>query len=367
MKKLVTIGLIIALMAASVGCSRPGANADINEEAVDQTPIKVATVTTETVKETFYGVGEMKAKDEYSVMTGQSGTVESISVKVGDAVTKGQILMKLENSSLIRTVNNTETSLRTQMNLNKITLDNAQDSFEETKALYDVGATSKNALDSAENALEQAKLNYNNSVQNYNATTKNNQEDLADTYIKSPIDGVIAAKYVDVNEDVQNVTAFKVVNTSMMVAEINVPEHIVDSIQEGQDAMVYLNGSKDTFVEGHVASIDEVTGDNSYLYPVEIQVDNTNAKLKSGMYIEAEIVLEARENQVVVPKSAVLEDANGTHVYVEKEGIAERRDVKIGYNEAEMVEVLSGLKKGETLIIRGQDYLDDGDAVRIIE
>lgn len=361
------MGLIIMIMVASAGCGRPGADVENANQEVKKTPVKIAEVQADTVMETFYGVGEMKAKDEYDVMTGQAGTIESIKVGVGDSVSKGQILMTLENSSLIRTVNNSESSLRTQMNLTEITLSDAQESYDETKALFEVGAASKNAMESAENALKQAQLNYDNASQNYNLSMTNYNEDIADTYIKSPIDGVIAARYVDENEDVQNTVAFKVVNTSMMVAEVNVPESVVDAIKVGQEAMLYFNGSKDHSVKGHVISVDEVTGNNSYLYPVEIQVDNTEAKLKSGMYIEAEIVLEKRENRVVIPKSAVLDGTEGSYVFVENQGVAEERFVEIGYNESEMIEVNKGLNAGENLIVRGQDYLEDGDAVQIIE
>ena len=65
---------------------------------------------------------------------------------------------------------------------------------------------------------------------------------IADTVIKSPIDGVIAAKYVNEKEDVQNVVAFKVVNSSSMVAEIKVPESVVADLRIGQEAFVYING-----------------------------------------------------------------------------------------------------------------------------
>lgn len=367
MKKINVSILVLLVSLLSIGCANQSEDVMAETEVIEAITVNTEIVSTETIEETFYGVGELKAKNEFEVMTGKSGTVETINVKVGDLVKKDQVLMKLNNDNLLATVNTNESNLRTQRSLNEIQLESAQIAFEQVKALFEMGAISQSEMDSASDNLSQAQLNYNNSANNYNQTMRNLNEEVSDTYVKSPIDGIVAAKYVTENQDVGNTVAFKIVNQEKMIAEIEVPETVVDSVKIGQKTAIYLNGNKDEAIEGSVTSIDAIPGDNSFLYPVEIELDNNDARLRSGMYVEVEITINEYPDRITIPKTALLGTQEEKYVFVDNGSYAEMRTVLVGRNKSKDVEIVDGLIKGDLLIVRGQEYVREGDYINGIE
>jgi RND family efflux transporter MFP subunit len=334
---------------------------------IEKKAVKVEVVKTDTIIESFQSVGELKAMEEYEVMTGQSGIVEAIYVDVGDTVKKGQSLFKLENKNLITNVNNNESSLRTQMNILEIAMKDAKESYENNKILFQSGAISQMEMDDSEQSFVQSQLNYNNSVNNYNLSMENFNEDIEDTIIKSPIDGVVASKYINENQSVNNELAFDVVNSTEMVAKINVPESIINSVRLNQNALIYLDGDKNNGIEGSIVSINEVPIKNMFLYPVEIKIENEGLKLRSGMYIEASVIVDEKNDCVVIPKKSLLGTKNNKYVFIEDNGVAKMKNVEIGFNESNYIEILSGISKGDKLIVRGHEYIEEGDILNIIE
>jgi RND family efflux transporter MFP subunit len=96
-----------------------------------------------------------------------------------------------------------------------------------------------------------------------------------------------------------------------------------------------------------------------------VALENSGYELKPGMFAEVELPTETRKGVVVVPQDAVLVEGDKHVVYVVSGNTAHRREVKLGLGNDEVVEVLSGLKEGEDLVVTGQDYLEDGAPVSV--
>jgi len=100
---------------------------------------------------------------------------------------------------------------------------------------------------------------------------------------------------------------------------------------------------------------------------VEIRVPNPGMRLKPGMFARMTIVLQERENVVVVPDSALIREQDNVYVFVANAGNAHRREVKLGLLQSEYYEVLEGLSVGELVVTRGHRQIEDGQAVEVIQ
>lgn len=336
------------------------------EEVIDSSiPVHTDIVKTDLIQENYFGIGSLKAKSEFEVLSDQSGTVKVIYVQVGDRVEKGQVLMEVENETLLRNSHNTESSFKTQLDSVGLTLKTAKEAYEQTMVLYPTGAVSENDVKTVTTALRQAELSYSNAKTNYELTIKNEHEKVADTLVRSPISGIVAASYVTIGQEIEKELVFKVINKEKMIATVDVTSDAIDLIELGSSATIYYDGDRDQAIEGTVTRINEVTGQQSFMFPVEIEIENSQKKLRSGDYIESKIVLEERNDVITIPKYTVLNFLANPQVYVSNNGVAELRSLKLGYTNGKQVEVLSGLSIGEHLVTQGQDFLEDGTPLRI--
>ena len=100
---------------------------------------------------------------------------------------------------------------------------------------------------------------------------------------------------------------------------------------------------------------------------MEILVDNARRALHSGQIVRVRLRRRVVRNVIMVPLAAVIPLEDGRAVYVVENGTAQRRDVELGFWRGRSVQVLSGLKAGEKLIIRGHQYVASGQAVKVVE
>ncbi|MFO7154428.1 MAG: efflux RND transporter periplasmic adaptor subunit, partial [Caldicoprobacter oshimai] len=109
------------------------------------------------------------------------------------------------------------------------------------------------------------------------------------------------------------------------------------------------------------------TDPRSQAYGVRVKIDNSPGKLRPGMFARAGLVLDKKENAVVVPKRAIVRQGDKAYVFVIKGGSVERREVQVGMDDGERIEVISGLKSGEQVVVKGQAYLKEGQEVNVVK
>lgn len=364
MKKIIISLCILAVMIFAAGCTAQSAEF-ANE--VKRTPVSVEKVNYGSISEKYYGIGQLYADEEFEIFTGTQGTIKDIKVKIGDTVKKNQILFQLDNYKLENQIQSQETQLKTQRDLARIDLNNVERKFKQTQLLFESGSTSQNEMDQIRDTFNQTKINYNNSSRLYETKMKVLNDDLADTYVKSPINGTIAAVYIEKGEDVGQITAMKVVNDTAMKAVVNLPEKIIRKIKLGQKVEVWFDGEKSKAVEGKVSKVDLTVSQGMSLYPVEITVENTNGNLLSGMFIEVEIHINRKNKVIVIDKKSVLNDGEDNYVFTTNGELSEKKVIKKGIESGEKIEVISGIEKDNLIIVRGHNYLDDKELIQLVE
>jgi RND family efflux transporter MFP subunit len=157
---------------------------------------------------------------------------------------------------------------------------------------------------------------------------------------------------------------------SDLKVEIYVPERYVGRLKQGLPAIVGFEAFPGQEFEAAVSRLSPVLDQASRTLRVELDFAGLHQGVKAGMFAGVRLVTEQRKDVPLVPKEAILSSVGEYAVYVVNElngkPFAEKRTVQPGLQGKENVEILSGLEPGEFVVVKGQNFLSDGDQVRII-
>jgi RND family efflux transporter MFP subunit len=191
---------------------------------------------------------------------------------------------------------------------------------------------------------------------------------LQNAKIVAPFRGEISRKYVDAGALVSPSTPLvNLVHTETLKIVANVLEKDIPLLKPGMKAKVRVESYPDRIFEGRVERINAALDLSTRTLQAEVYIPNPNRALKPGMFSNLEVVLVEKPQALVIPREAVVESGVETAVFVVKGKQAFRQLVTLGYEEDRMVEIRKGLNEGDQIIIKGQQLIKDGSAVRIVE
>ena len=188
-----------------------------------------------------------------------------------------------------------------------------------------------------------------------------------DTYIKSPSDGIVALLNNEAGEMVGPGTPILTIvdiNQLYVVADLS-PDTVI-KIAENDPARVELLAFPGQQFEGEIKVISPIVDPVSKSFPIKVLIKNEEYRIKAGMFADLYLTTASATNTIVIPTAAVLELDQDPHVYVVENNRAVRRDLVIGIINGEEVEVISGLKQADQIIIKGQKLIKDQDPVEVI-
>lgn len=245
---------------------------------------------------------------------------------------------------------------KTQLEMAAGSVEIAQANLEKLKK----GATaeqiriSKANLKQAEAALDLVSLQLKNSV------------------IKSPIAGVVAQINLDAGEMAgPGSPVITIIDLSQVYLKVDVTADVITSLTVDQSVEVKVLVFSDQLRQGKISSISPMVDARSQAYPIKILLDNSDQRLKPGMFAEAKITLERSENTIAVPIETVLNLDSSPYLFVVKfsaddeAGVAEKRMIEIGLGNDQEIEVTRGLSPDEKVVIMGQFTLTNGDLVEV--
>jgi len=172
------------------------------------------------------------------------------------------------------------------------------------------------------------------------------------TAVRSPIAGQIVKRIVSVGEQVDGTAAqpiAEIANLDRVELAANVPSEHLARIRIGQSAPLKTDAYPDRSFAGTVLAIAPAVDATTNAGLVRIRVPNPDHALKVGMFAEAHVALESHQG-LVVPPSAVVRTADSAAVYIVSGEIAQRTAVKIGLERPDVVEILSGVSDGQTVL-----------------
>ncbi len=368
--------ILLAIMTFA-GCGKKGKQAMSQNIAI---PVVTEKANTGSINRTTVINGTIAPKEEIILMSKIASQVVAVPFSVGDTVEKGQTVLKLDDTTFALQVKQAAASLAISQAQTsaKAVLDNAKAELERYKSLYESGAVSEQLLDQKQLAYTSAVSQYQVSLAQMDqgqAMLDIAQDNLNNTVLVSPITGVITARNIDPGEMASPAApALTISNVDQVIVKANLTESEIGKVQLNQKVRVEVASGVEQVFEGEITSINPAASAQSKVYPIEINIENANHVLKAGMFARVTIELEKKENVMVLPKTALVnkEDGETKIVYVtqkntakEENWIVKEREVQVGLEGEETVEILKGIKEGETVVISGQLLLSDGTEVTL--
>ncbi len=309
-------------------------------------PVEVVAISRRSVSSFLQTNGSLEAENDVQIVARIQGPIVELVVEEGMRLTKGDVMLKID-----------ETETLAQVEIAKVGLKDGTRAHERAKAARDSEIISQEVYDAALAQLESAEAQLMNAEISYSYTS-----------VKAPFDGIVVERLVKFAEHVTaNQELFRFSEFDPLLCKIQVPEKELSRLRKGQTAYLNVEAWPDERFQASVLRISPVVDPATGTIRVTLQV-RARGKLSPGMFARVFLVTDTHEKAVVMPKRALsLESLSDTVFVVNDEGQAVRRDIELGYEETEVVEVLSGLDVGERVIVVGQDGLTDGTPIQVLK
>ncbi len=391
-QRFVTTSALAIAAGVGVGCSRPAVRAA--ESADTNTPTVAAEkVERGDIQQTLRIAAEFRPYQEIEVHAKVAGYLKAIYVDVGDRVKAGQLLAILEIPELQDELKQDEAAVkRATEEINR-----AEADLERTKSAHEVAhlgstrlagvmktrpnlvaqqdideATGRDRVAEAQVATANAALAAAHEQLEIAKAAQNKTQTLFDyARITAPFTGVITHRYADTGAMIQAGTssqtqALPIVQLSQndtLRLVIPVPESAVARVHVGEPVDLEVQALHRTF-QGTVARFADRLDTDTRTMHVEVDVKNPNLELVPGMYADASLVLDEAKNTVVAPLQAIDRADSAAHALVIRpDGRLEQRDLTLGLETDDRVEVKSGLKLGDEVVVGSRAQLKPGALV----
>jgi HlyD family secretion protein len=384
-----------ATLLSLAACSKPA-----EKKAPAGLPVSAITASKGDITATFTLTGVVAPRQQATLSSVVSGTVKDVYVSLGEYVRAGQLLVKIDDSTLqaqraqaaahldsVRAgdVGGSATA-RANLASAKVAYDNAESNLQRNATLFKQGYVSRTALDQAQSEAAAAEAAYRAAVvteQNANMQSGPNTVAMADisnaqaaldtintqiaqTNVTAPFDGIVTQRSVD--RGALATAATPLVTVSQLdPAWINVgiPDDDLTFVHAGTPVDITIDTLTARVWRAHVKVVNAAASSGTLSYLTHIDVPNTDYMLKAGMVANARFQQATHRNVVIIPRVAVYQTETGNAVYTVSDGKAKSVPVKLGLQTLDKVEV-SGLAPGTQVITQRPDALQDGSVVSVI-
>ena len=356
--------LLLSLLAVFLfSCQPSGQEADDQAsggESFGAAPVKVYEVKRMRISEKLNYTGLIEAWKEISISPDVGGKIVAIHVEEGDRVQNGQLLAEMDT----RTIRLQLDQARAGVAVAEANYKDAQRNKERMERLSQEKAVSEQQYEKIMLAFEAAE------AQLQQATAAMNLADhqLDVSLMKAPFSGIIASKNAEVG-DVFNPMmggpgVLTLVDFSRAKIAIDVSHQDIVKIEKGQSVLLQVSAFPEMSFQGRVSIVNLAADPMSKKFRVEVMVNNPDLILRPNTFGEVIFEVETRENALVIPQKAVIENR---FVFIVKGKLAEKREVVLGLQNSVTVEIVSGIEEGDLVIVEGNYGLDDGTEIEIKE
>ncbi|MEJ2097809.1 MAG: efflux RND transporter periplasmic adaptor subunit [Deltaproteobacteria bacterium] len=243
-------------------------------------------------------------------------------------------------------------------------LDRIEASYDLTKLEYERIAELDRKKITAANRLDEIKAQF----KDVTAQKEEAQLALERTSIKAPIEGLvneITAKngnFLRVGDDVM-----KILQTSKVKILVGIPESDVASFFNLEKSTVVIEALGNLKVTGKKVFLSRQPRNSARLFDLELMIQNPDGRILPGMFAKVELVKSVHKNALVIPLYAVITQGDEHFVFIEKNGLAEKRRVQLGILVDWQVQVVSGLNSGEKVIVVGHRFLNENQPIEVIK
>jgi RND family efflux transporter MFP subunit len=315
-------------------------------------------------------VGNLIGEQTVSVVPKAAGRLEEVYVKLGDAVTRGQRIARIEDREIREQVKQAEAAFevaRATIRQREADLKFAETNLQRSRELFGRQLLPRQTLDDADArhqaAVAQLELSRAQLTQSQ-ARLEELRINLANTVIVSPVTGFVAKRNTDAGAYAsQNAPVVDVVDISRVRLVANIVEKDMRRVSTGDTAKVEVDAFPGETFTGRIARVAPVLDPATRTAQIEVEIPNPSTRLKPGMYARVNLTVEQRANALVVPANAVVDREGQRGVFLASNNTAAFRPVEIGIEDASRVEILNGVTEKDQVITTGAAALQDGDRI----
>lgn len=345
---LAMIVLIFILFGAIKDKSKLIAANKAAEVSQEKAPVNAVTVILEptTITDRINLPGYIEPWTRLKLMAKIKGSITEVLVDEGDRVKKGDILARIEDDDFRIAVERAEATY----NLTKA-------EYGRDKSIYDKGVIPTAALDTNRTNMQKAKADYENA-----------KLLLSRTVITSPMDGII--RHMDAKVGLQlseGDPIAEILEIDRMKGIIGIPESDVTAVRKLENVDLTVQALGDKIITGKKHFLSPSPETAARLYNLELEINNSGGEVLDGMFVRADVVKQQVDNALTVPFYSVISRNDEQFVYVEEEGVARKREVRLGIMEKWMVQVTAGLQPGDKLLVEGHRDVEDKQKIKIIK
>ncbi|MCK9530672.1 MAG: efflux RND transporter periplasmic adaptor subunit [Gammaproteobacteria bacterium] len=342
---------LIFLVVATVVLAGCGGDEAAAKKTPPATPISVAAVTRGTAITAEHVLGRVESATSPQLFAEVPGTVARVLVDVGAAVTPGQVLAELDKADLRLALD----AARADVGRITALLANQQRTVGRYEQLHADKLISQDTLDEAQAELK----SLTEQLAGVRAGLATAERAVAKARILAPVTGVVAARFVAAGDYVDTRTKlFEIANRARMRVHLPFPESLAPALRPGLTVNMRSPVAPEQVVTAKLDAVRPVVNDGSRAVEAIVQVDNPGS-WTVGASVNAELILEQRENALLVPEVSVVRRPAGDVVYVLKGDSVEQRKVTTGVRQNGMVEIRAGLAGDETVAVDGAGFLTD--------
>ena len=341
-----------AAIALVLSCGQPDLSVDTNIEV----PVSVIEASKSSIEEVINTTGTVYPLKSVTLSTEMAGKYilqknpnTGKTYSLGDYVNKGTVIIKLEDAEYYN-------GLRVEAG--EVDYEISKQEYEKQKSLYDKGGATLRELKNAEIALINAEYD-----------KEKNEINLAKMQVEAPFSGVITDLPYHTNnvkiETGQEVV--KIVDYKQLYMETNLPEKYFSEIEKGFKVYITSYTSPLDTLTGQITQISPEIDPEARTFKSFVTIENDKQNLLPGMFVKADLVINSSEDAIVIPKDIIISRHRRKYVYVVEQGIANERRIQTGLENATSIEIVSGIKEGESVVSKGYETLNNRSKVKILK
>lgn len=289
--------------------------------------------------------GSIEAWTTLSLLAKLNGTVEEILAREGQVVKQGDVLARIDDDDYRIAVQRAQAAY-----------DLARTEFERDRAIYAKGVIPAAEYDANRTRMETARADLDNAELQLSRCT-----------ITAPMHGVV--RKLDAKVGLQLAVGdplAEILEIDRLKAVVGIPESEVAAVRGLATVDITVQALRNRTVAGTVHFLSASPETVARLFRLELAIDNPDGEILPGMFLRADVVKKTVPDAVVVPFYSVISRNNEQYVYVERDGVVDKRNVEIGIMEQWLVQVTSGLRPGDRLVVEGHRDVEDGQKIKVV-
>lgn len=308
----------------------------------DPVPIEVSLVAAREISSYYYTTATLEPERSVDVLTKIAGQVVRLHVEEGAVVVADAVLCELDDSEL-----------KIALDEARINMDQQAREFERVESMHKNQLVSDKEYSDAKYAYELAKNKFDAATVRYGYSK-----------IRAPFGGVVTKRYIELGQNLGISTqVFQIVDPNPLLIRMYLPENEIADIKIGQKVAVEPDSDPGRTFYGRVVRIapevDERTG------TIKVTAE-TNGDAVPGSFARVKIITETRQSELTIPRRGLISDAGELYVYVAEADTVRRSSVRVGYQDEDYAEVVSGVENGDSVVVVGTGGLRTGTKVKVL-